>query len=192
MNPRTSLDPVAVDLRLLSSLNPATLDTVGSTLGELDYPVAGAPTGPTLLDSYLRRAPDSAWALFRGGDPAGVFAVVPYLELPGTLQTSTYLAHSARGTGLNTAVKRAAITAARAGSLPLYSSVHHTNTRSLAATHRLFVSIAPVQVVEHTTGRLAWRFELSDPWAQLTDGPVHPDLVDQLGAAFRQPALQAA
>ncbi|TFD87144.1 hypothetical protein E3T61_14985 [Cryobacterium lactosi] len=192
MNPRTSLDPVTVDLRLLSSLDVATLDTVGGTLGELDYPVAGAPTGRALVDSYLRRAPDSAWALFRGGAPAGVFAVVPYLELAGTMQTSTYLAHAARGTGLNTAVKRAAITAARTGSLPLYSSVHHANTRSLAATRRLFVSIEPVQVAERMTGRLAWRFELSDPWAQLTNGPVHQGLIDQLGATFRRPALQAA
>ena len=192
MTPRTSLQQVTVDLRLLSSLDRAARDRVGSALGELDYPVAGAPTGASLLDSHLRRAPDRAWALFRGGEPAGVFAVVPYLELPGTQQTSTYLAHSARGTGLNTAVKRAAILAARAGSLPLYASVHHTNTRSLAATRRLFVLIEPVMVVEHTAGRLAWRCELSDPWAQLTDGPVHQDLVQQFGAAFRRPALQAA
>ena len=192
MTPRTSLHPVTVDLRLLSSLDRATVDLVGGTMGELDYPVAGAPTGPALLESYLRRAPDRAWALFLGGDPTGVFAVVPYPELTGTWQTSTYLSHPARGTGLNTAVKRAAIMAARAGSLPLFSSVHHANTRSLAATRRLFVSIEPVKVVEHTTGRLAWRFELSDPWARLTDGPVHPDLIEQLGAAFRQPALLAA
>ena len=192
MTSRTPLYPVTVDLRLVSSLDRATLHAVGSTLGELDYPVAGAPTGQALLDSYLRRAPDRAWALFRGGEPAGVFAVVPYLELAGTWQTSTYLTRSARGTGLNTTVKRAAILAARAGALPLYSSVHHANTRSLAATRRLFVSIEPVRVVEHSTGRLAWRFELSDPWAQLTEAPAHPDLVEQLGAAFRQPALQAA
>ena len=192
MTPRTTLDPVTVDLRLLASLHRSARAAVGDSLGDLDYPVAGLPTGDALVESYLHRAPDRSWALFQNGAPVGVFAVVPYLDLPGTQQTSTYLTHAARGTGLNTVVKRAAITAARTGSIPLYSSVHHTNARSLAATRRLFVSIEPVQVVEHPTGRLAWRFELSDPWARLADGPVPAHLVERLSVAFRPAALQPA
>jgi hypothetical protein len=194
MTPRTTPDPVTVELVPLSTLQPSVLTMVADTLGALDHPVAGAPTGHALVESYLRREPERSWLLVQNGSPAGVFAVVPYPELPHTLQTSTYLVPAARGTGLNQTVKRAAITAARTGSVPLYSSVHHANARSLAATRRLFVSIEPVRVFEPTTGRLAWRFELSDPWAQLTDGPVRPDLVQTLAAAFRHPApaLQAA
>ncbi|WEO78797.1 hypothetical protein BJQ94_07140 [Cryobacterium sp. SO2] len=192
MNPRTSPDLVALELRLLSALDAVARDAVGCTLGELDYPVAAAPTGSALVQSYLLRAPESSWALWHNGAPAGVFAVVPYLELAGAHQTSTYLAPGARGSGLNAAVKRAAIVAARASSLSLYSSVHHANARSVAATRRLFTAIDPTKVFEHTAGRLAWRFDLSDPWARLADGPVHADLVDTLVGAFRHPARQAA
>lgn len=192
MTPRTMPDPAAVDLRPLSELEPGSLHSVGAGLGDLDYPVAGVATGHALVESYLRRAPQSSWALWQNGAPAGVFAVVPYLELPGSRQTSTYLAPVARGTGLNTAVKRAAITAARAGAVPLYSSVHHANTRSLQATRGLFEAIEPVAVLERRAGRLAWRFDLSDPWARLTAGPVHPRLVDAFAPAFTRPVLQAA
>ena len=192
MHPRTSPSQVPPDIRLLVSLDPSERDGLAAALGSLDYPVAGVASGHLLIESYLRRAPDQAWALFRGDEPVGAFAVVPYLELPGTQQTSTYLAPAARGTGLNTAVKRAAIVAARAHAVPLYSSIHHANARSLAATRRLFVSIDPVQVFEHSTDRLAWRFDLGDPWAQLAAGQAQPAFEETLGAAFRHPAQQAA
>ncbi|WP_066594633.1 hypothetical protein [Cryobacterium arcticum] len=192
MHPRTPLHQVLPDIRLLTSLDESERDGLATALGALDYPVAGVATGHLLIESYLRRAPDRAWALFRGDEPVGAFAVVPYLELPGTQQTSTYLVPSVRGTGLNTAVKRATIVAARAHAVPLYSSIHHANARSLAATRGLFVSIDPVKVFEHSTGRLAWRFDLGDPWAQLAAGPAHPILEETVAGAFHAPSQQAA
>jgi hypothetical protein len=183
---------VTTDLRLIRSLDAATRESVTAVLGDLDYPLARVHTGTALVRSYLDRAPDRAWAIFHGGQAVGVFAVVPYLELPGSYQTSTYLTHAARGTGLNASVKRAVILASRTASFPLYSSIHHSNARSLAATRKLFVSIEPSLVVERAARRVAWRFELSSPSAQLTAGPVNVRLAAVLAEAMRKPALQAA
>jgi len=177
---------------LLSAMDAQNRHAVGEALGALDYPVAGVPTGHDLVESYLRRAPGRAWALVHDGAPMGVFAVVPYPEVQGSYQTSTYLIRSARGTGLNPAVKRAAVVAARAHGIPLYSSVHHTNARSLAATRKLFVSIEATQVYEHGAARLAWRFDLSDPWAQLAPGAVPAQFAERFSAAFAQEQRQAA
>lgn len=185
-------DPVTTDLRLLDSLDSPTRQNVAAALGHLDHPVAQAHTGRALVTSYLRRAPDRSWAIFHEGHAVGVFAVVPYLDLPGTHQTSTYLTHAARGTGLNASVKRAAILASRTTSVPLYSSIHHANARSLAATRKLFLCCEASIVYERAAGRVAWRFELSAPWAQLAPGPTDESVVARLADAFRAPALRAA
>ncbi|TFB52823.1 hypothetical protein [Cryobacterium tagatosivorans] len=183
---------MTTDLRLIGSLDAATRDRVTAALGHLDFPVGQMRTGEALVRSYLHRAPDRSWALFQGDEAVGVFAVVPYLELPGTYQTSTYLTLAARGTGLNSSLKRAVVLASRAESLPLYSSIHHANARSLAATRKLFVSVEPTIVFERVAGRVAWRFELSVQRTQLAAGPVDSYIVALLGTAMRQPALQAA
>lgn len=188
----TSPAPATADLRLLDSLDAPTRQDVTAALGHLDHPVAQAHTGRTLVASYLRRAPDRSWAIFHENRAVGVFAVVPYLDLPGTHQTSTYLTPAARGTGLNASVKRAAVLASRTTSFPLYSSVHHANARSLAATRKLFVSCEPTIVFERAAGRVAWRFELSSPWARLSAAPTDKDLVARLAEALRSPALRAA
>lgn len=184
--------PVTTDLRLLDSLDAQTRRYVSAALGHLDHPVAQAHTGGTLVASYLRRAPDRSWAIFREDHAVGVFAVVPYLDLPGTHQTSTYLTPAARGTGLNASVKRAAVLASRTTSVALYSSIHHANARSLAATRKLFVCSESSIVYERAARRVAWRFELSAPWAQLAPGPMDENLVARLADAFRTPALRAA
>ena len=179
---------VTTDLRLLGSLDAGVRENITAALGHLDYPVAQVHTGHALVDSYLDRAPERSWAIFQDGQAVGVFAIVPYLDVSGAHQTSTYLTQAARGTGLNTPLKRAAVLASRTTSFPLYSSIHHANARSLAATRKLFVSHEPRMVFERAAGRLAWRFELSAPGAQLTAGPVDADLVALLTDTMREPA----
>jgi hypothetical protein len=180
------------EVRLIAALDQAARTDLADTLGVLDYPVSRASTAHALIDSHLAGAPDFSWGIYRSGEPVGVFALPPYPDRPGAVKTSTYLAPWARGAGLNLALKRATVLAARAGGLDVYSSIAEGNRRSLAAASKLFVSYEPALVFEPHAERMAWLFELSDRAAELTPGPVNTALMDALSHAIGTLTLRAA
>lgn len=187
---RRSLE--AIEIRLIASLPAADRHHLEDVLGVLDYRVAGAATGAELIESHVTRAPDMSWAVFLKGEPVGAFALVPYLERPGAVQTSTYLAHSVRGAGVNLALKRATVLASRRAHHDVYSSIAEGNARSLAAASKLFLSYEPSLVFEVTSGRRAHLFELSDRSLILSPGLVASGLVDALAEAMDARTLQVA
>ncbi len=182
----------ALEIRLIASLPAADRGRLADVLGVLDYRVAGAVTGAALIESHVARAPRMSWAVFLYGEPVGAFALVPYQERPGALQTSTYLAHSVRGAGVNLALKRATVLASRRAHQDVYSSIAEGNARSLAAASKLFLSYEPGLVFEVTAGRTAWLFELSDTSSILSPGPVASGLVDALAQAMGARTLKVA
>lgn len=185
-------DPEALEIRLMASLPGAERGRLADVLGVLDYRVAGAVTGAELIESHVARARRLSWAVFLHGEPVGAFALVPYLERPGAVQTSTYLAHCVRGAGVNLALKRATVLASRRAHHDVYSSIAEGNTRSLAAASKLFLSYEPALVFERTAGRTAWLFELSDESAVLSPGPVSARLAARPAEAMGARTLQVA
>jgi len=180
------------EVRLIAGLNHAARTHLADTLGVLDYPVSRASSAHTLIESHRAGAPELSWGIYRSGEPVGVFALPPYQDRPGAAKTSTYLAPWARGAGLNLELKRATVLAARAGGLDVYSSIAEGNRRSLAAASKLFVSYEPVLIFEPHADRMAWVFDLSDPAAELTPGPVNTALMDALSHAISTLTLKAA
>ncbi len=185
-------DFAAAEVRLISALDHATRADLVESLGALDYPVSGASTASALVESHLAHAPDFSWSIHQAGRPAGVFALLPYRDRPNAVKTSTYLAPWSRGSGLNLALKRATVLAARAGHVEVYSSIAEANRRSLAAASKLFLSYEPTLVFEPTAERMAWIFNLSDPRAELTPGPVSIALMDAISRASGTLSLKAA
>lgn len=185
-------DRVASEVRLIASLDHPARTHLADTLGALDYPVSRASSARALIDSHLAGAPRFSWGIYRSGEPVGVFALPPYRDRPGAAKTSTYLAPWARGTGLNLALKRATVLAARASGLDVYSSIAEGNRRSLAAASKLFVSYEPALVFEPHAERMAWIFDLTDRAAELTPGPVSTALMDALSHTLSNVSLKAA
>lgn len=189
-----SARPERVDaqVRLIRTLDRAARASLAESLGVLDYPVSGASTAGALIDSHRAEAPDFSWAIYQSGKPAGVFALPPYRDRPGAAKTSTYLAPWARGAGLNLALKRATVLAARPSGLGVYSSIAEANHRSLAAASKLFVAYEPTLVFEPNAGRMAWIFTLTDRAAELTPGPVSTALMHAVSQAIGTLSLKAA
>lgn len=176
------LDSVPVpSIRLLATLPVPDRRQVDDAVGDLDWRVSNLPDGRQLADSYVSRAPDAAWAVFVAGEPAGLFALIPYPEAPGSWQTSTYLVPGVRGTGINVALKRAVFTSARQTGFPLTMSIDIRNTRSMAAASKLLAGHRPDLVWEAHMSRWAWVFDLSAVGAQLAPGATPaPGLIAEL------------
>jgi hypothetical protein len=183
---------VATEVRLIRALDRGARAELAGRLGALDYPVSGASTASDLVESHLARAAAFSWGIYQSGRPAGAFALLPSADRPGARKTSTYLAPWARGAGLNLALKRATVLAARASGVDVYSSIAETNRRSVAAASKVFVSYEPTLVFEPDAERMAWIFRLSDLTAELTPGPVCTALMDALSEAFGTLTLKAA
>lgn len=175
-----------LELRLITSLSTIDRLNVEDAVGVLDWRVGGSLDGRGLAESYARRSPRSSWAVSVDRQDYGLFALVPYREIPGTWQTSTYLTPTGRGNGVNERVKRAVFTAARAEGFPLRSSIDQENSRSLAAAEKILDGYTPELVWEEKVCRWAYVYDLSAETANLSVGPrIDADVVGTIRAGMR-------
>lgn len=68
----------APHLLLLAALPSAERRRTEAAVGDLDWQVSNLPDGPQLAESYIRRAPDAAWAVLLDREPVGLFCLLPY------------------------------------------------------------------------------------------------------------------
>lgn len=169
-----------VKLTPLHALSADGRNVVGDALGQLDVPVAGQSDGRALVAHQLDRAPFTSWSVLRDNMVAGVFAIAPTVTFPG-VETSVYITPGHRRKGVNTAIYRAAITAARDCRIDLSACVALDNTDSLAAHHSLFQTPCPTDT--NPTGE--WiRYRINE--GDLPEGWTDPSLVETVTIGLQE------